>query len=239
MKKITLVLAIALFSAGTLVQAQSLEKILENYHETMGQDVILKAETSLSNGKMIQSGLEIPFKQFAAKPAKFRIEATFQGMTLIQSFNGEKGWAINPFAGQTEPQAMSEDEINDMKVQADFEGMFWNWEEKGHKMTLEENEEVEGTDCYVVKAITKDGDEIITYIDAENFIPLKSKMTATRQGQEVVTETFMSNYNETNGYVYAGKVETRMGGQVVATIVIDEIVMNPELDQSIFENATK
>ena len=239
MKKITLVLAIALFSAGTLVQAQSLEKVLKNYHETMGQDVVLKAETSQSNGKMIQMGLEIPFKQYAARPSKFRVEATFQGMTLIQSFNGEKGWAINPFAGQTEAQEMSEDEINDMKVQADFEGMLWNWEEKGHKVTLEENEEVEGTECFVVKTITKGGDEIVTYIDAENYIALKSKMTATRQGQEVVTETIMSNYNEVDGYVYAGKVETRMGGQVVATIVIDEIVMNPELDQKIFESATK
>jgi len=239
MKKITLILAIALFSAGTLVQAQSLEKVLKNYHETMGQDVVLKSETSLSNGKMIQMGIEIPFKQFASKPAKFRIEATFQGMTLIQSFNGEKGWVINPFAGQTEAQEMSEDEVNDAKIQADYEGMFWNWEEKGHKVTLEENEDVEGTDCYVVKVVTEDGDEILTYIDTENYITLKSKMTTTRQGQEVVTENIMSNYQEADGYVYAGKVETRMGGQIVATMVIDEVVLNPELDQEIFENATK
>ncbi len=239
MKRIIIVMAVALFVAAAGVQAQSLEEVLKNYHETMGQEVLLKTKTYQSNGKMIQGGMEIPFVQYAAHPDKFRVEATFQGMTLVQTFNGDKGWAINPFAGQTEQQPMSEEEVKSMKLQADYEGLYWNWKEKGHKLTLEANEEIEGSDCFVVRAESVDGDEVITYIDAENYIPLKTKIKATRMGQEVESETFMSNYNEIDGYVFAGKVETRVGGQITATIVIDEMIMDPELDLTMFDSATK
>jgi hypothetical protein len=239
MKKITLTLACFLFVAFSLVQAQTLEEVLKNYHESVGQEVLLKTSAAQTNGKMIQMGLEIPFTQFAASPNKFRVEATFQGMTMIQSFNGEKGWQINPFAGQTEAQPMGEDELKSMKVQADYEGMFWNWTEKGFQVTLEDNEDVEGTDCYVVKVVTPDSDVIFNYIDSENYIAIKTKIKTTRQGQEIESETFMSNFQEVDGYVYAGKIETKIGGQIASTIVIDEMILNPDIDQAIFESAEK
>jgi len=234
MKKTLLLSAVLLIGTAFFVQAQTLDEVLENYHETIGQEVILKTKNSQSIGKMIQMGMEIPFKQYSARPNKFKVEATFQGMTLIQAYNGEEGWALNPFAGQTEPQPMSEDELKAVKVQADYEGMYWNWEEKGHQLTLEDNEEVEGSDCFVVKTVTKDGDEILTYIDAENYIVLKTKNKMTMNGQEMESETFMSNYQEANGIVYAGKIETRVGGQVTATIVIDEIQVDAELADDFF-----
>jgi len=239
MKKSILGLIAVFFISAAGLYSQDLDEILDNYFEVMGQQKIIDAKSSTTKGKMVQMGLEIPFNQYSKHPDKFRVEATFQDMTLIQTYNGEEGWNLNPFGGMTEPQAMGEDEMKAMKVQADYEGMLWNWEEKGYKVSLEENEEVEGSDCYVVKTISPEGDEYSTYLDVDSFVALKVKSKVMLRGQEVESETYMSNYQEGDGYVYAGKIETRMNGQVASTIVIDEMTLGSEMDDSIFEKPVK
>ncbi len=239
MKKLSLSIAAVLFMSTAFVSAQSLEEVLKNYFEVSGQETMLASKNSQSTGKMIQMGLEIPFIQYAAAPNKFRIEATFQDMTLIQTYNGEEGWSLNPFAGMTEPQAMSEDELKSVKVQADYEGMLWNWKDKGYEVSLEENEEIEGVDCNVIKAVSKDEDVYTYYIDAENYVVIKMNSKIKMQGQVMESDTFMSNYQEGDGFVYPGKIETKMNGQVMSTIVIDETVLNVDLGAGKFDKPVK
>lgn len=239
MKKIALSILTVFIMSTAFVSGQDLNEVLNKYFEVIGQEKIIASKSSETKGKMIQMGIEIPFKQFSAYPDKFRVEATFQDMTLIQTYNGEEGWSLNPFVGMTEPTAMSADELKSAKVQADYEGMLWDWEKKGYKVTLEENEEVEGADCYVVKTISPEGDEYITYLDAESYVPIKIKNKVKMQGQEIESETFMSNYQEGDGYVYAGKIETRMNGQVASTLVIDEMILGGEFEDAFFEKPVK
>lgn len=241
MKKLSLSIALALFFSVSFLSAQTLEEVLANYFEVSGQETLLASKNSKSTGKMIQmGGLEIPFVQHAAAPDKFHLAATFQGMTIIQTYNGTEGWSLNPFAGQTEPEAMDEDALRAMKVQADYEGMLWNWKEKGYVATLEENEEVEGADCYVVKLVSEDGDTYTNYIDAENYVAIKLHAKVKVQGQEVETNTFMSNYQEGDGFIFPGKIETRgADGQVMSTIVLETTVLNVELDSTFFDKPTK
>ncbi len=239
MKKIFLsITAVFLFSTA-FVTAQSLDKVLDKYFEVLGQETMLAAKSSQSTGKMIQMGIEIPFKIFSSYPNKFRLEATFQEMTLIQAFNGEEGWSVNPFAGITEPQDMSEDELKSAKVQSDYEGMLWNWKDKGYKVSLEDNEEVEGADCFVIKAVSEEEDVYTYYFDAESYVPIKMNSKVKMQGQVMESDTYMSNYQEGDGFVFAGKIETKMNGQVVSTIVIDEVTLGVDIDPTIFDKPVK
>lgn len=239
MKKITLSIVAVLFCSTAFVSAQNLDKILDSYFEVLGQETLLKAKNSQAKGKMLMMGMEFPFTQYASAPNKFRVEATMQDMTLIQTFNGDEGWVINPFAGSTIPVAMSEDETKSSKVQADYEGQLWNWKEKEFVVSLEGKEEVEGADCHVIKVVTKDEDTFTYYIDSESYVAIKMNSKMKMQGQVVESDTFMSNYQEGDGFVYAGKIETRVNGQTQQTIVIDEMTIGLELDPSIFEKPVK
>lgn len=234
MKKLTVALLVVLVASVGAVSAQSLDKILKNYFEVIGQETLLASKSALSTGKMIQAGMEIPFKQYAAAPAKIRVEASFQGLTLIQTYDGQKGWSLNPFAGMTEPQPMSEIELKSMEVQADYEGMLWNYADKGYTVTLEGEEDVEGTNCYVIKLVTEDDDNYVNYIDAENYVMIKIGAKIHVEGSVVESETYMSNFQESNGVIYPGKIETRVGGQVVSTIVIDEMSLNVDVNDAFF-----
>ena len=131
-KNCSILLSVLFLVAGTSLTAQSLEDILNDHFSATGQDKLVKMNTQKMTGKMVQSGLEIPFTQMTKRPGKVRIEATLQNLTLIQTFNGTEGWSINPFAGVTDPQPMSEDEVKSMKYNGDMDGMLWNWKEKGY-----------------------------------------------------------------------------------------------------------
>jgi len=219
--------------------SQSLDDILKEHFTATGQDNILKVNTQKLSGKMIQGGIEIPFIQMAKRPDKIRLEGTFQELTFIQTFNGTEGWSLNPFAGVTDPQPMSEDELKGMHYQADMDGMLWNWKEKGYTVTFEGKEDMEGTSCYKIKLDTKDGDSFTYYIDADSYLMLRTNSKMERLGNEIESDAYYSNYMMAEGIPFPAKIENKMKDQLIGTLVIEKVELNTELDDTLFEKPAK
>lgn len=219
--------------------SQSLDDILKEHFSAIGQDNILKVNTQKLTGKMIQGGIEIPFIQMAKRPDKIRVEGTFQGLTFIQTFNGKEGWSLNPFAGVTDPQPMSEDDLKGMHYQADMDGMLWNWNEKGYTVTFDGKDDMEGTSCLKIKLDTKEGDSFTYYIDADSYLMLRSNSKIKRMGNEMESDTYYSNYSMVEGIAVPGKIETKMKDQLMGTLVIENVELNTELDDTLFEKPVK
>ena len=100
------------------INAQTVDEILANYFETIGQEKLLETETFTTKGKIIQGQIEILFTSSHKSPMKFRSDASFQGMEIASAFDGEKGWSINPFAGGTDPVPMTAEQLDKMIMQA-------------------------------------------------------------------------------------------------------------------------
>lgn len=235
MKKAFLFLAALLLVSGGSLMSQSLEEVLSSHFSAIGQDNLLKVNSQKVTGKMIQGGFEIPFIQYAKRPGKVRLEATFQDLTLIQTFNGTEGWMINPFAGVTTPQPMTDDQLRSVKYQADSDGMLWNWKDKGYVVTLEGKEDMEGTSCFKIKLVTEAGDTFTFYIDADSYIILRQNVKMIVMGNESENDSYFSNYTLVDGIAMPGKVESRMNGQLAGTMVFDKVEFNQELEDSMFD----
>jgi hypothetical protein len=235
MKKSTAFLTVLFLVLGTTLPAQSVEEILKEHFSAIGQDNMLKLNTQRLSGKMVQSGLEIPFIQMGKRPAKVRVEGTFQDLTFIQTFNGKEGWSINPFAGVTDPQQMTDDDLKGMRYQADMDGMLWNWNEKGYTVTFDGKEDMEGTSCFKLKLETKEGDTFTYYIDSDSYILLRTNTKMKIMGNETESDTYFSNYSMVEGIAVPGKIDTKMKGQLMGTLVIEKVEMNIELDDALFE----
>jgi outer membrane lipoprotein-sorting protein len=239
MKKFAAFLTVLFLVIGNSIMSQSLDDILKEHFTAIGQDNLLKVNTQKLSGKMIQGGIEIPFIQMAKRPDKIRVEGTFQGLTFIQTFNGKEGWSLNPFAGVTDPQPMSEDELKGMHYQADMDGMLWNWNEKGYTVALDGKEDMEGTSCYKIKLDTKEGDSFTYYIDADSYLMLRTNSKMKRMGNEMESDTYYSNYLMTEGIAVPAKIETKMKDQLMGTLVIETVELNTELDDALFEKPVK
>lgn len=239
MKKMSALLSVIFLLSIMPVQSQSVDEILKEHFAAIGQDKLIKTNTQKLTGKMIQSGIEIPIIQMAKRPNKVRMEGTFQSLTFVQTYNGKEGWSINPFAGVAEPQPMTADELKSMGYQADMDGMLWNWKEKGFTVTYEGKEDMEGTSCFKIKLVTKEGDSFLYYLDADSYIMIKSTTKVKVMGNETEADTYYSNYMQVEGLAVPGKIESKMNGQVMMTMVIEKVEINTDLNDSLFEKPVK
>jgi outer membrane lipoprotein-sorting protein len=170
-RKVVLFVLCGVLALAGLASAETLEEILaKNLEVRGGKDAILAVQTTRSTGTMRMGGsaagaLEVPFTAEFKRPNKVRIEFTMQGMTAVQAYDGEVGWSIMPFLGKTEAEEMAEDQLKDIKEQADFDGVLVNYEEKGHAVELMGTEEVDGTPAYKVKVTKANGDVVNLFLE--------------------------------------------------------------------------
>ena len=168
--------------------------------------------------------MEMPFTVEFKKPNMIRLEFTMQGMTAVQAFDGEIGWAILPFLGKTEAEEMAEDQVKQLKDQADFEGVLVNYKEKGHTVELVGQEEVDGTPAYKLKVTRADGDVDYLYLDEEYFVEFKIEATREVQGNEVTISTVLGDYKEVDGLLFAHSMEMAFGGGEAQQVITIETI---------------
>ena len=232
---------IAIAGVTTTLQAQDemrLEDILKNHFEVIGQEKLSKVENMKITGKVIVNGglMELPMTAYVSRSGGFKSESTFQGQTVIQAYDNiaDVAWMANPFMGSKDPQKMPEDQSKRMKRQADMDGMLYNYKEKGYTVELEGKEDFEGTPIYKIKITTEEGETHRHYMDAENFVVIKTESKVIEQGNEIETVTFLSNYKEVQGIISPFSMETQVGGKTVTELVFETVEWDADITDDVF-----
>lgn len=228
----SILLAVIFF---TTALPQTVDEILAEHFKAIGQDKLLAVNTMSTKGKIIQGQFEIPFASYQKRPMFYRTEAEFQGMKIISGFDGTKGWSINPMMGSSDPQPMTEEQIDKMKIQADFDGPLYNYKEKGYTVEYTGKEIIDDIETYALKLTRPNGDVITYFIDAENYVPLKMKSKIKMQGVETEIELIFSNYKYVNDILSAFSMETKMNGQTAMQMTFDQITYGDNFPDSLFQ----
>ena len=235
MKKLFATLTgLILMSVLFFAQGQDLDKILKNHFEAVGQDKLVKLKTLIFSGKVIQGGMELPFNMYTSRPLKFRMDITVQGQKIVQAFDGEIGWYINPMMGTMDPQDMNPDQIKDMKKQADMDGDFYEYEKKGSKLELVGTEDFEGTEVYKLKLTDKEDDITYYFMDSETFVIIKTTSKRMIQGTEVESESLLSNYQMIDGIAFPFSISSGANGQTMVEIEMDNVEFDEKLEDAFF-----
>ncbi len=234
-KLISAIVLVLIIASPGIITAQSLDEVLDNHFEAIGQKKLKKVETITTKGKINQMGIDVPFVQISVRPNLFRVQGTFQGLSFVQTYNGTEGWTVNPFAGSTAPEPIPADQMRELKIQADMDGMLWKWQDKGYAVTLDSTEEVEGTLCYRVKVVVPEGSTYISFIDKESFMIIKTRSNSTIMGTAVEGESFYSNYMQIDGIAFPGKIENRYNGVTSEVILIEAVELNKEYATTLFD----
>jgi hypothetical protein len=93
---------------------------------------------------------------------------------------------------------------------------------------------VDGSEAFVLKLTKKNGNIDYYYIDAENYVVIKVKSKVLMNGSEIEAETFLSNYQEVDGYLGAFTTERRYNGQTALTINMEQVKYDVEVEDAIF-----
>jgi len=232
MKKIKLLAAaVAALACSLPSNAQTADEVINSHITAMGGKEKLKSiNTVRFEGTMNAMGQDVGITITKQHETGQRVDISVMGMTGYQINTPTAGWNFMPFAGQSAPEAIPDEEVKARQSQLDLHGTFTDYQEKGVQVELQGKETVENEECHKLKATFKSGNSSIYYISAKTFYLVKSTATRTVQGQEMEIATVYSNYKATpDGYIFAHTTSTPNGD-----INFEKIEVNKPVDAKLF-----
>jgi hypothetical protein len=217
----------------------SLDDLVAKNIQARGGIAALHAMRSLNiRGKLLVNDgqIELGFVQTVERPSNIRVEASIQGLTQVQAYNGTIGWQINPFQGRKDPERLSADDIKSLaETVADFDGSLVDWQEKGNKLEYLGTEDVDGTLAYKIKIKRPSGATEYVYLDPDHFLEIRLLSQRTEHGVTVETETDLGDYEKIQGVFVPFSVESgRKGSTDRQKLIVSSAKVNAKTDEASF-----
>jgi hypothetical protein len=218
--------------------AQSADEIVNKYIDAMGgKDKIANVKTLKMVATVdIGPNMKAPMTLFVVNNKSFRMDMEIQGMKMVQAYDGESGWYIQPWGGKKDAEKMNEEMVRDSKDQADINGSLYDYKVKGNTVEYLGKEDMEGTDTYKLKVTKKSGDIEYVFLDASSYLKLKETSKHKFQDKEVEGETIYSNWKKVDGIMFPFTIEQRekdaSQGQAMN---FDSYEVNPKVDEAMFK----
>ncbi len=231
MKK--LLLSAACLLAVVIINAQSLEDIINKYSAANKLDKISGFKTIKITAKTSMMGMDMPMEIWMKNPNKIKTVTNFNGQNIVQAFDGEKGYMINPMAGSGDAVELTADQIKDVARNNIFQNYMVNYLKDG-KLTLEGEDNVNGKPAFKVKADIDATNKAYMYIDKSSYLLLKTVADLNQGGMAVTVESYPTDYTETSGVLLPMKTTTSASGMEIVT-TFTKVEVDIPIDDSIFK----
>jgi outer membrane lipoprotein-sorting protein len=231
MKK--LLLTVSFLLAVVIINAQSLEDIINKYTVANKLDKIGNFKTLRITAKTSMMGMDMPMVIWMKNPNKIKSVTSFNGQDIVQVFDGEKGYMINPMAGSNDPVEMTADQIKDVTRSNMFNNYMSQYFKDG-KLSLDGEDNVNGKPVFKVKAALEGANSATMFIDKSTYLLLKTVADVNQGGMAVTIESFPSDYTETNGIMLPMKTTTSASGMEIVTTFTNVEVDIP-MEDSVFK----
>ena len=227
----------AIFSQGTN-QPTVDELIAKNIEAKGGPIALNNLQTLRTTGKVlvpIQGQIELTYLQTKKRPDEVRTEASLQGMTQIEAYDGKDGWKVFPFFGRKDPERMSADDVKALVEDTEMGGPLADWKAKGSTVEYLGTEDVDGTSAYKLKVVRKNGDVSFVYLDPDHFLEIRIVTQRVRHGAHEEVEVDLGDYEKAADVFVPTSIEVgRKGAPDKQTVVVDKVEANVPVDDAIF-----
>lgn len=226
------------WSLATLGHAVTVDELVQKHVDARGGiDKIRALQSVRFTGKMQFAGdfsFELELNQVVAR-GKVRNEASVQGLTAVQAYDGKDAWSISPFQGRKDPERMSADDAKDLVEQADLDGPLIDAAKKGIKLEYLGTEDVDGTLAYKIRATRPTGDVETVFLDPDYYLEVRSQTKRVVRGTESESETDYGDYEKVGGVYFPMSMESGpKGGRKGQKVTMDKAEANVAVEPSAF-----
>jgi hypothetical protein len=216
--------------------AQTADEIISKYLQAIGgKDLLAKIASVYTESTIDVMGMQGAVKTTTLNGKGMRQDMDISGSAMTTCYTDKDGWSINPMAGSTSPEAMSEGQYKSGKDQIVIGAPFINYAEKGYKAELVGNETIGTVNAYKIKLITPDSTSSFYSFDPGTSYLLKSLQMMEMQGQMTDNEITYSDYRQVDGYAVPYKMDMNIaGGQFQMTMTVLKVELNKPVDEAIF-----
>jgi len=172
----------------------------------------------------------------AKRPNLMRRDAEVDGQRVVNAFDGSALWmAIGTAAPQQVPTQNAYSGQD-----AEFDSVFVDYKEKGHKIELVGKETLDGVPVYHLRVTKKAGPPQDYYLDAETGLEKKISVTGRGpDGSQIVNVTEFSDYRSVDGSMVPFVSKQRQNGTLIATITVEKAEFNVPIDDGFFKMPAK
>ena len=191
------------------------ELVSKNIEAKGGLDSIHSLKSLRLSGhlRIQQDTVELDYVTLIKQPGSVRYEASLQGLTQVQAFDGEQAWQINPFQGRKDPEKLSADDAKGMSEDAaDFAGPLVDYKAKGYKLDYLGREDVDGTEAYKLRVTRANGDLTTVYLDPDYFLEIRTINRRIEHGVPVETVVDYGDYEKVAGVLLPFSQESGLKG---------------------------
>lgn len=225
--------ALLLFS---FAKAQTAEDVVAKHVEAIGgKDKLSQIKSVYIENKADVMGNESQSKATLLNGKGYKSEMDFNGQQIVQVITDKGGWAINPFAGSSDAQAVPPDQYKTIEDGIYFPDPLYNYAEHGAKVELLGQEKIDTINAFKLKYTNKDSSEITYYIDPSTWYIIEALKKGNVQGQDIEIKTTYSNYKKTDFGVSVPSSTSVDMGQFALNINQTNLEINKDVDPAIFE----
>jgi hypothetical protein len=232
----------ALFAAPLFAQDKNQptvdELVAKNIEAKGGAAALNNLQTVRLTGKLlvpVQGQIELAFLQVNKRPDEVRTEASLQGMTQIEAYDGKEGWKVSPFFGRKDPERMAADDVKALLEDTETGGPLADWKAKGSTVEYLGTEDVDGTLAHKLKVVRKNGDVSFVYLDPDHFLEIRIVTERVRHGAHEEVEVDLGDYEQAGGiFVPTSIAVGTKGAPDKQQTIIDKVEANVPVDDTIF-----
>lgn len=222
-----------------LAQQSSVDDMIARHVQARGgAEALRNIKSVVSVGKLRPSGFDADFQfvETIARPGGVRSELTLQGLTIVQAWDGQTGWQIQPFSGRKDAERLSSDDTKSLQEEADFEGALVDYKAKGNTVQLMPDEDVDGAPAHVIRVKLKNGDEQTYYLDPDAMLVIRVVTKQTLRGAEQQSVTDYGDYEKIEGVYFPLEQESGPKDQPNnrQRTTIEKITLNGAVDPAVF-----
>ena len=218
---------------------QDASGILEKMIEASGGRNALEAvkdTTMVGEMDLPAMGMTAAATIYHKEPNKVRQEMEVMGMFMVNAYDGETGWSLDPQTGTA--QDMTGAQLEELKKGA-FEfgnSAILNPGKHGITFTFKGRETVEGKE-YLVLVETFPSDESNTlYIDPETFLLHRMKQKGTDlMGSVIDQELIFEDYKKVGGIMFSHSMTILQAGEEFGVFTLTDVRFNSGLEDALFE----
>ncbi|MEJ2318097.1 MAG: hypothetical protein P8Y10_13955 [Gemmatimonadales bacterium] len=222
--------------------APTLEEIVARHAEARGGTAEIERIESLEVGLRIsEPTFDVEARYRATRDGRMRIDVFADSVRVFtEAHDSVSGWQLG--AGEeSEPVEMSPagEEAVKRGVLANLFGLH-EWQAQGYALTLRGREEIDDTGYWVIDAVAPDGFAQRLYLDEETYLIARkrdrSALHPDVDPEEEAFETIFGDFRAVDGVVFsfAEQKQDLRTGEVAQSVVVKELIVNPDIDPSIF-----
>jgi hypothetical protein len=231
-----------LIAAPALAQTRpptpSTDELIARHVAARGGAALHNIKTLKMSGTMRPAGFDadLLYEEIMARPGSVRIDATLQGLTIVQAYDGTAGWQIQPFQGRKDPETLSEDDTKSLQEEADFDDGLVDYKAKGSTVDNLGSVDIDGAPTWALRVSLKNGDQETYYLDPDAMLTVRMVTRQIIRGAETITQTDYGDYEKVAGVYFPFEVATGPKGSTQQQrVTYKTIVANGPVPASVFE----